>query len=181
MTIICYYALIGAAHWATPEQILAAIELAMEDVNNGDLSVDLLRTVMHVLLSPERRAAHDRMHRLDCGMCPRWFNLAPDSPLADKASLSRSFSEQQPDASLWVKVPCPLRSLVAKRQRKGRRTAPRPLWEAADTKRHAAAKKVLVLRADGATTVDAIYGRMGWAVGAMGGDRRRQVTSQEQR
>lgn len=154
---------------------------------------------MHVLLSPERRAAHDRMHRLDCkflfhahcilfslmvvlgGMCPRWFNLAPDSPLADKASLSRSFSEQQPDASLWVKVPCPLRSLVAKRQRKGRRTAPRPLWEAADTKRHAAAKKVLVLRADGATTVDAIYGRMGWAVGAMGGDRRRQVTSQEQR
>lgn len=35
MRISCYYALIGVAHLATDENILAAIELAMDEVRNG--------------------------------------------------------------------------------------------------------------------------------------------------
>ncbi|KAI5842001.1 hypothetical protein BZA05DRAFT_422690 [Tricharina praecox] len=168
MTKIFYYDLIGVAHFATHDQILAVIELAMEAVMKCHLSVDLLRTAMHVLLSPERREAHDRRQG---ALCPKWFKRTADSPLADKGSSSLSFSEVPPDVSEWIKVPCRLRSLVAKRKRKGRTISSRPPWEAADTKRGRAAKAAkerLVLQAGGATTVDAICGCMGWTVGGDG-------------
>ncbi|KAI5842014.1 hypothetical protein BZA05DRAFT_422706 [Tricharina praecox] len=171
MTIRCYYALIGAAHTATIEKIKAAIRLAIKEVRRGAIRYHDLSAAENVLTSQRCREEYDRRHARGCQVCIRQpAGLEAESPLARIGS-HPSRSKQPVDVTRRVGVykTCPLRSLLAKRQRKAG-TFSRPLWEAADTKRCAAAKERLVLVAEGGATVDTICGRMGWTVGAKSRD-----------
>ncbi|KAI5856122.1 hypothetical protein BZA05DRAFT_442780 [Tricharina praecox] len=180
--VSCYYALIGVAHDATTEEIQAAIELAFEEADSNGISVKTLRTAYNVLTSLRRQENHDRRHAHGCTLCiyepvkrkpevalmKPWVGMPSESPI-DRTGPAPRISEG-PDVTQSVDVyeTSPLRALLAvrsrRRQRKGR-TFLQPLWEAADTKTHAAKEK-LVLVAEGTTTVDSILGQMGWTIGA---------------
>ncbi|KAI5844732.1 hypothetical protein BZA05DRAFT_421665 [Tricharina praecox] len=162
MRISCYYALIGVAHLATDENILAAIELAMDEVRNGAMRFKDLRRALHVLTDERRRDAHDERHAHGCTLCgyeptdseirkylgppavaPRasWAQLSCESPLDGRCSSAPSLSEQPVDLILPVDVyeSCPLRSLLAGRKRKAG-TFPLPLEQAVDMRRYAAVR-----------------------------------------
>ncbi|KAI5842008.1 hypothetical protein BZA05DRAFT_449368 [Tricharina praecox] len=168
MTIRCYYALIGAAYTATTEEIKAAIVLAIKEVRRGAIRFQDLSAAENVLTRQRCREEYARRHtRAGCHVCiSQPVRLEAESPLVRKGR-QPSLSELPVEVArrFGIYSTCPLRSLLAKRQTKAG-TFPQKLWQAADTKRYAAAKERLVLVAEGGATVDTICGRMGWTAGA---------------